>query len=423
MAFHDKQVDHLILLVGGNPLPNAVAGRRLSKPQGQVILMHSNGPGGTLLAAQRLETWLTKQGRHVKRVALDAYDPVSIHDTCVAQLKEIPRTASIGLHYTGGTKAMAVHAHRAIENYANGRVCVFSYLNAHSQQFVFDPPDDSVTHCEVLPTGPQDMISLDELFFLHNWGLQAFLDEPIFLEGATELLSVYVDECGTDWVDWKCNMLYPCCKSNGEWRDEDELAGIPLVSVDTRRWPILERFFDVLWKALGLPDEVGSTTLGEAGAKFSLSALEFCLWLDGKWLESIVLKALLDIAEQWGLHDIRMNIQPYIEGTGSTHFEADVVAMRGYQLFTFSCSTIFSRKLRGELKRKLFEGYIRAHQLGGDEACLGLVAPITGAGDLQAELRSGIVNENRVYVFGRRYWNNLSHAFEVWIEKQSGGRA
>lgn len=35
------QVDHLILLVGGNPLPNAVAGKLLARSGGTITLLHS----------------------------------------------------------------------------------------------------------------------------------------------------------------------------------------------------------------------------------------------------------------------------------------------------------------------------------------------------------------------------------------------
>ena len=110
----DYQSDRLFLLMGENPLPNYIAAISLLKPQGTAFLIHTER---TQLQAQRLQTVLavTKRFQSASLIDLgnkqaDAY--------CISQeIKKYARglQGSIGLNYTGGTKAMSVHAYRTIE--------------------------------------------------------------------------------------------------------------------------------------------------------------------------------------------------------------------------------------------------------------------------------------------------------------------
>src|SRR6266851_938202 len=65
----DYQIDHLLLLVGSNPVPNAVAGKLLTAPGGTITLIHSEdglpagrrpSDGPTLV--QRLKSWFVHAG-------------------------------------------------------------------------------------------------------------------------------------------------------------------------------------------------------------------------------------------------------------------------------------------------------------------------------------------------------------------------
>lgn len=125
--------------------------------------------------------------------------------------------------------------------------------------------------------------------------------------------------------------------------------------------------------------------------------------------------------------------------TGGTEFQFDVVAIRGYQLFAFSCTTesgdhendterrgIFNSRLesgpgRVLLKQKLFEAYVRARQMGGDEACVALVCAMEqGEADkLQEEMRRDISPEGRIRVFGRGCLAKLTGYIADWIRQQS----
>lgn len=95
----------------------------------------------------------------------------------------------------------------------------------------------------------------------------------------------------------------------------------------------------------------------------------------------------------------------------------DVIAIRGYQLFAFSCSTDTQK---GRLKLKLFEAYIRAQQLGGDEARAALVSCSDDPDRLEQEMRRDVDPEGRIKVFGRKHFADLSTHIREWIKSQKG---
>ena len=143
---------------------------------------------------------------------------------------------------------------------------------------------------------------------------------------------------------------------------------------------------------------------------------DFCKWLSGNWLESAVLSALQNCPEDLHLKECCMNLHltpgKDREKRDRVEFEFDVVARRGYQLFAFSCTTE-SGTGKGEtglLKQKLFEVYIRARQMGGEEACAALVCCLepNEVDKLEREVRHDIGPEVRIRVFGRDQLANLS---------------
>src|SRR5262245_6147767 len=112
--------EHLVLLVGGNPLPNVVAGRLLCPEGGTVTLVHSGGPQGTKRLAERIQQHLP--GKTPKFVEVNESEPGEIYRKVRAHLDDVykDRTIppSVALNYTGGTKAMAVHVAAAVKGWA-----------------------------------------------------------------------------------------------------------------------------------------------------------------------------------------------------------------------------------------------------------------------------------------------------------------
>ena len=154
---NEYQVDHLFLLVGTNPLPNWVAAQILVRPEhGRLYLVHSSA---TAPIALRLREPLS--ALQPELIQVDPTDARSIARTVESHVR--PLTGSIGLHYTGGTKAMAVHAYRAMEKTLAGRspTAVYSYLDAGTFELRVDPDLHEKVLMDVRPT-------LDQLAALHG---------------------------------------------------------------------------------------------------------------------------------------------------------------------------------------------------------------------------------------------------------------
>ncbi|MGB7059296.1 MAG: hypothetical protein WBD58_16455, partial [Geitlerinemataceae cyanobacterium] len=113
--FDSHRVDNLFLLVGENPLPNYVAARLLLKKGGTPYLVYTTD---TEKQADRLQTRLSNESmglNSAQRVPLNDYEADAYHiKKAVCDRLETIENGTIGLNYTGGTKAMAVHAYRAV---------------------------------------------------------------------------------------------------------------------------------------------------------------------------------------------------------------------------------------------------------------------------------------------------------------------
>ena len=133
------QVDHMFLLVGENPLPNYVAARLMLKQGGTPYLVHTTD---TQKEAKRLEIILSDQGiKTTQLVSLNDYesDAYHIRETIRPKLEAI-KDGKIGLYYTGGTKAMAVHAYRTVVSKQHPDT-VFSYLDPRKLEMCIDRED------------------------------------------------------------------------------------------------------------------------------------------------------------------------------------------------------------------------------------------------------------------------------------------
>lgn len=410
------RTEHLFLLVGGNPLPNAVAGGLLATPNATITLVHS---AESFNVAQRLRTWLAEHGptNDVRLTEVKESDPTSIAQGVLEALEERGTRGKVGLNYTGGTKAMSVHAHRAVEHWARQQrtrnksvETVFSYLSARGLEMVFDPGDPmSGQRSHVHAIGLEEKFELHDLLGLHGWRLRHDpAREPVLPKSAEALATACAGDASFQgWSQWVNGELRAKCRrpDKDDWKTSAALSTITLLPpVDFS----LEDFVRSLcWE---LNSSSGELSLKQA--VFADNPQDFCRWLDGKWLEHHVLYVLNGLAPSLHLHECAQNIE-----TWEVQFDVDVIAIRGYQLFALSCSTD-SRK--GLLKSKLFEAYIRARQLGGDEARVALVCCIDDGDGLQHEMRRDVDPEGRIRVFGRKRLSDLSGHVAEWIQSQCG---
>lgn len=426
----DKKVDHLILLVGGNPLPNAVAGRLLVRDGGRITLVHSDE---TEPIADDLKTWFDKY--HISNVTSKIVDESKADNIHTEVQNIINKDERTGLNYTGGTKAMAVHAHRAFyDMLQNKAIKMSSYLDSHKLRLIFD---DGLYYDAIdnLPTSfeLQDFIDLHTSLRINPCNpplTQAWLPDTTYA-----LAKGWQRSLSRTWKEWYIDHVKPLkqprfkheLKDSSEnlvgwryqyWQDEERLK---TTNVPFPEGEIGRRLNEELIAA-GYPSDLSDLNIGQAynslvpspdilpDCPSDLETEEFCAWLEAKWLEHYVASCL----EKSGLFDsVYIGVETVL-GEVDQHtvcFEMDVVGVRGYQLFAISCSTGGNKKL---MKQKLFEVTMRARQLGGDEARIALVCTSDKPIHIQSESRATI--DKHIRVFGAKHLGSLQTALTAWVE-------
>lgn len=416
--FDCHKVDYLFLLIGENPLPNYVAAKLLLKPKGILYLVHTGDEKtGTYKQARRLQDVLSKESSNfqsIELISLGEYDSDAFHIQDIIK-QYFPNNGQVGLNYTGGTKAMAVHAYRAVfDKYSNN--AVFSYLNPRRLEMCIDKEGKDCTPIKITPDLVE--VNLLTLFTLHGLKMmQPPIREPQLTQAATKLAEVCsVRGASKAWYDWFYNKY--CAQSKlpsqgnkkGNWKPEEILINL---AVPTEGLPtnIIKAFEDE--KLLDAHRNFSFKEVKESG-KFA-SVTDFCKWLNGEWLEHYVLQQIRSIRKGFEIADYGLNFKVPLAGTRDG-FQFDVAFTHGYQLFAISCTTDSDFDYeRGLCKSKLFEAYIRAQQMGGSEARVALVCRADAPTTLEAEL-ADILKDQKIRVFGKADLPNLANKISEWIQ-------
>lgn len=399
------QTDVLFLLVGTNPLPNYVAGCLLTKPEGTIVLLAT---ADTYAIAERLKQVFEQSAQKWKVPA-----PREIHWTDASRIykavgdlvQEFADRGSIGLHYTGGTKAMAVHAYRVVADKRSD--AVFSYLDARELAMRIEQLDGS-TH--VRKVGTDCRLPLRTLMQLHG---RALKKEPAaevwFPEVIKVLVEIHADGISREkWREWCAQNLRRPPRFI-KFKSKRDLREVPLPSSGPPG-----RVFQAfgMSTALSLGDLEDGLRSRVGHKKWNVEHL--AEWLAGKWLEHYVLMSFQRIASEVDLHEVGMNIETPSEA--DKHFEFDVAALRGYQLFAVSCTTDGRKSL---CKSKLFEAYLRSHQMGGDEAHTALVSMYDDPAKIEREVDEDWLTEGHVKAFGPKELPELAEYLKAWIRKSA----
>lgn len=396
---------HLLLLVGTNPLPNLVAAQLLLAENGVVYLICSEE---TARVADHLYRYLDQQ--HVKVQmpgAIKATDAQDIETTITKLVRGLD--GKVGLHYTGGTKAMAVHAYRAVERTLThgAHAPVFSYLDANTFELRIDPDYHEKVLLEVSP-------KLRDIVTLHGNPLKAGLpsQDSVMLPVAQALAQSAGAGGIAAWRNWCADTLRSKAHTGRRWKSKTVLRALePLLLPND---PVLQNAMTTLKAELGLPAEATTLPLDTNRLHSNFKEPEqLCAWLDGDWLEYYVLDQVGAVAEACQLHDWGRTLDTDEKSDADFNFEFDVAALRGYQLFGMSCSTTTNKSLA---KSKLFEAYIRARQLGGDEARVGLVCGYEYPNALERELSQSWDAEGKIRVFGPQDLPDLSTRLAAWFQ-------
>lgn len=414
---HEYKVKNLLLLVGENPLPNYVATLAMLEDGGKVYLVfteHTKSQKNCL--SKRLREQKKVELNKVELIDLKKYESDCYHIREIIQKKIKPiNSGTIGLNYTGGTKAMAVHAYHAVQELRGD--AIFSYLDSRTLEMCIDRPNNPPIREKVF----LDM-SFAELFGLHNlkWkDDKPPSTEPALPDLAAKFESFYQNEdLAKAWRGW-CNgelrRQMKCDndkKGNNGWKPEDKLEANPTLSL--RQLP--EEIKEILRQNLDASTNQLNLTITKRKGFNDLNHI--CSWLDGTWLEDYTLQKVKQVASKYSINDQGMSF--HIEDPQKNwreKFEFDVAFMLGYQLFAISCTTSSDKKL---CKHKLFEAYIRARQLGGDEARVALVCYYQTPSYIKAELKT-MIDDRKIQVFGRDDLPKLDEKIGNWIEKDNEG--
>ncbi len=389
--------DHLFLLIGANSLPVWVAARLLLRPSGQLYLIHSDE---TLEIARRLAKRFRDEKLeqpiyvHVHGIA----QPGDIYDEVAAHVQKI-QAGRIGLNYTGGTKLMAVQAYRAIERERPQGVGdpIFSYLDATTLEMRFDNVSPHTVPVGLLP---RVSLSLEQIFALHDDTnrLTKIKREPIALPLAKAIAELHKTE--GSYKSWRQGVMR---LQRIPKQELDRLA------LDSSEFDVLRPFIHIL--AAGKP--AAQTTLRDLCREkiWSFSnPQQLISWFEGQWLESYVFDALQQNQEQCQLNDFAHDLKCFFK---DFDIQADVAAMRGYQLHFISC---YSGDSTQNSTFKLIEAIMRARQVGGDEARAALICMSDTPQSIGADVAQ-TWRKDRVRVFGRRDLPHLPQGLGEWFSQ------
>lgn len=409
----NHQTDALYLLIGGNPLPNAAAALALLSPIGTPYLIHTKQ---TQLQAQRLATALAVAKPSLKPAQLINLEDNQAEASIIASRISTSAQSlqgSIGLNYTGGNKAMSVHAYRAISQLHPN--AVFSYLDSQTQEIIIDNNDRKSDRLKC--TIP---LSFDALFALHGlqWRKDLTPVETATLPIAAAQLAHHHqnDILQRAWRKWCDNTLQEKIQYRKNiWLSELELEKIAPLSIQSLPRDLKQ------WCQTYLDANATQLSLQVAKTKGFQSITQLCEWLNGIWMENHVLAEIERIADTNKIHDRGMSfhIQDPNRKDAADKFESDVAFMQSYHLFYFSCTTSASHPL---CKQKLMEAKTRAQQLGGTEARIALVCCSDYPDRLRDELdiASSKIHQRKdpkIKVFGRKDLHQLGNRMTQWLNE------
>lgn len=367
-----RSADKLILIVGSNPLPNMLALRMLGARDVRFVYTRATEP-----VKQRLQNVTGVVG--IDR-PLSSSSTAALIRGCLTQEDK----QGSHLHYTGGTKAMAVHIHHAWSGSSKDA----SYLADDLDSLVFDDGYRDPLDVEV---------SVPDLAALHGVELrQPRAAATTALLAAARVIAHAV--CARPALAVE---LYARVSPQGSDSDERALRDAPFGAGHELGGALID-----------LPEPV---IPGPGWTRQQLKP--WWRLLRGDWLEELV-AVWMRAAASPPLTALTTGLKGTL---GGRLFEIDVVGMRNHRLFVVSCTTDGDPSM---CKLKLFEATVRARQLGGDLARSALVSllPPDGVAQVQGDVREtwGALNTPRVFGLANlREWvgrpESRLHAMGDWL--------
>jgi hypothetical protein len=392
--------------------------------------------------ARELRQFFVSQGIATDRIELRSVDAYLANtgststfavSSVLEKLLEPYRTApqQVGLFYTGGTKSMAVHAYRAIEKaITNPNRRIFSYLHPTRHVLLFDPNQPG-RRTDEFPLHGLIRLPLAKLCAMQGMPWRAPDVDYRTLDAAGDALRGM--HCFDPSTDHAYEDVSQAIKAWKNWVEKGPArGGDPTLDFADQGNAKLDAVLAALRAALKLNSGSTTVTLGAAAEAIGIAPQKLRDWFGSTWIETTVARTLQELADEGDitLHDVTHSFhafrkeQPNEPEWRDSRFEADVVAISGYQLFYITCTT--STK-KAEAKEKLLEAHVRARQLGGDEARVALVTAFDAKTEpngsdmmdkLSTELESLFPNSS-ARIVPANTWTNLRGELRQWIQENT----
>jgi len=363
----------LIMLVGGNPLPNYLVAKYLyqtSQLPDKIFLIRDKKY--LALALQLQNAISTMEYKELPRPPqpklMPITDAASGPDISNA-IREILKNAEgeVHLNYTGGRKTMAVHSLLAAKEIWGGNEGLkLSYLDAETHKLRYDGntsenSDDLRKEVE---------LELEELVKLHSWELYDSKSDPIFKASAANLFE-------------------------SEIRQDENL----------------KKALDTIYNSHASQDS-------------SQKLIEF---YEKGWLREHIFNLLFEMKSNLKPPITRLYREVKASRAGSrSEATFDIVALRGYELTLIACPLTRERgefggdnleKAREEIKLRALETIQRARQLGGSEARVIIATAYEHAQELQKDLEDDLRGDDfNLKVLGRSNLYDLQKELKQTFE-------
>lgn len=393
--FEKYQTDHLLLLIGTNPLPNYVAGKLLAGPNTKIHWVVTKEMGDV---EKRLAKALGKLGEIGEcSILVDSTNPDDIFTKVKNRIEA--NAGSWGLHYTGGTKTMGIHARLGVEQGSKGNDTVYSYLNADTMCLIVEKFENYAQRAD-LKTQFEVKITLKELLEMHGHPLNPN-DSPNLEPFQIDLAKILLDDRLGEPEE--LNLLHEWVKS--------------LPNTDNKSAWKNKAFLDTP-SPLMPSTSISGKSIREIKKEWRFSEAEKVVtWFKGIWFEEYVFNVIKSLQEKSKFNSSPVkSVRSLLSDTvkDNLDFEIDIVAMQGYRLFAVSITT---DGRQGVCKLKLFEALTRARQMGGDEARVALICFSDEPEKIKKQVGDLMQMNSQVMVFGKKHIRELDNYLQDWFQQ------
>ncbi len=395
----------LILLMGGNPLPNYIVAKYFLQlnPETSIFFICSKETRGY---SNRIASCIDDEFRGFKKYYIQlesVQDSKYIIKDLESQLIEnLDKFERINVNYTGGTKTMAVNVYSFLKEKLKYRA-EFSYLSADDNYIRFErePSNNKFLPKEV-------KVDLETLLKLHGYEFENNNEEVFIFEETLQVLKrIIEDEMIQEYMKWTEEFLCKYYKKEEYKPNRFEQFNSDFDEIQKEHFDNLEKYTWLRDLLVSIPDDNSLINkksfelLNPLKENYTKKEIEkrykrIVKFLNGVWLEEYVYST---VKNDDGILDLYKNRE--IKKSNSTiPFELDVLAINSYITILMSCTTDNRKHL---CKLKGFEALHRVTEIGGDagKAIIITFLDAEKAEKLQEDLnKTANLKENKLMVLG-----------------------